>query len=104
MLRSLDYATAVVSSTLDVQAVAESRAWLRSWGQTARQAFLDAYRASARSAPIPLLPTEDVAFHQAVAALEADKAYYEVRYELSSRPDWAWVPLEALVSRVSPKP
>lgn len=101
MLRSLDYATAVVSSTLDVQAEAESRAWLRSWEHAARMAFLEAYRTSAQAAPIPIMPAEDTAFLQTIAALEADKALYEVRYELSSRPDWAWVPLEALVSRNS---
>ena len=29
-------------------------------------------------------------------ALEAEKACYEVRYEANNRPEWTWLPLEAL--------
>ncbi len=27
-----------------------------------------------------------------------EKAFYEVHYELNSRPDWAWIPLRALLA------
>jgi maltokinase len=31
-----------------------------------------------------------------VRAFELEKACYEVRYEANNRPDWVWLPLEAL--------
>jgi maltose alpha-D-glucosyltransferase/alpha-amylase len=96
MLRSLNYATGVVASTHDVQAVAASRSWLEHWEQEARGRFLAAYRKAIATSPIPIAPADDDAFLKAVAALETDKAFYEVRYELSSRPDWAWLPLDSL--------
>jgi maltose alpha-D-glucosyltransferase/alpha-amylase len=96
MLRSLNYATGVVASSLDVEAVAESRAWLEHWERDARARFLGAYRASIASAPVPIAPTNDQDFARALSVMELDKAFYEVRYELSSRPDWAWLPLDSL--------
>ena len=48
----------------------------------ARTAFLAAYGAPGESALL--------------RALELEKACYEVRYEANYRPDWVWLPLEAL--------
>jgi predicted trehalose synthase len=96
MLRSLNYATGVVSSALDVETVAESRAWLDQWERQARQRFVDAYRAAVAAAPVPIAPIDKTNFERALSVLELDKAFYEVRYELSSRPDWAWLPLDSL--------
>jgi maltose alpha-D-glucosyltransferase/alpha-amylase len=98
MLRSLNYATGVVASALDVQTVAESRRWLDRWEQDARARFLSAYRRTIAEAAVPIAPDNDDEFTNAVAALEIDKALYEVRYELSSRPDWAWLPIERLIA------
>lgn len=96
MLRSLNYATGVVASSLDVQAVAISRSWLEHWERDARARFLDAYRKAIAASPVPIAPQDDESFAKVIAALEIDKAFYEVRYELSSRPDWAWLPLDSL--------
>lgn len=96
MLRSLNYATGVVASSHDVQADAASRHWLEDWERQARLRFLDAYREAITPSPVPIAPSENSAFQRAIAVLEADKAFYEVRYELSSRPDWAWLPLDSL--------
>ena len=96
MLRSLNYATGVVASSLDVQAVAESRRWLDRWETEARSRFLAGYRAAIVTAAVPIAPQDDENFAKAVSALETDKAFYEVRYELSSRPDWAWLPIDSL--------
>ena len=62
----------------------------------ARKRFIKAYREAIRIAPVPIAPEDDEDFAKAVSALETDKAFYEVRYELSSRPDWAWLPLDSL--------
>lgn len=96
MLRSLNYATGVVASALDVQAVAESRRWLDHWEREARSRFLIAYRQAIANAAVPIAPERDDEFAKSLVALETDKALYEVRYELSSRPDWAWLPIESL--------
>jgi len=78
MLRSLDYA-AHASAPQEARQ-GERQAWLRD----ARAAFLDGYGA-VRPEEEPLL-----------AAFELEKACYEIVYEANNRPDWIWLPLEAL--------
>jgi trehalose synthase-fused probable maltokinase len=75
MLRSLDYAARTIERN---ESGFEPEAWLRD----ARTAFLAAYGGPGES---PLL-----------RALELEKACYEVRYEANNRPDWVWLPLQAL--------
>ena len=59
-----------------------------------REAFLAAYLAHVRRDRPPLLPAEVDA---PLAALELEKAAYEVLYELNNRPDWLPIPLAALL-------
>jgi trehalose synthase-fused probable maltokinase len=80
MLRSLDYAGRTVARE---NASFNAETWL----VRARDAFLSAYR---RAAPAPLNP-------DLLSAFEVEKACYEVRYEAANRPDWTWLPLEALM-------
>lgn len=40
-------------------------------------------------------------FRQGLSLLIAEKALYEVRYELNNRPDWLDIPLNALRGLVS---
>jgi trehalose synthase-fused probable maltokinase len=76
MLRSLDYA----AQTAARRGPSDAGTWLTE----ARGAFLDGYGGiSQRDAPI-------------LAAFEIEKACYEVAYEANNRPDWTWLPLEAL--------
>ncbi|WP_432562976.1 maltokinase N-terminal cap-like domain-containing protein [Kineococcus sp. SYSU DK003] len=77
MLRSFDYAASTVADPGD-------------WGPVCRQAFLDGYTAVAG--------TDPRVGGQAVllAALELDKALYEVVYEARNRPDWLRIPLDAV--------
>jgi trehalose synthase-fused probable maltokinase len=78
MLRSFDYA--VRTTEREVRDGLDGDAWLAD----ARAAFLVAYGAvTPRDEPL-------------LAAFEAEKACYEVRYEANSRPDWTWLPIEAL--------
>jgi len=77
MLRSLDYAAH--SSSWDV-----GQDGARGWLRDARAALLDGYGGiGAHDAPL-------------LAAFEVEKACYEVVYEANMRPDWVWLPLEAL--------
>jgi trehalose synthase-fused probable maltokinase len=80
MLRSLDYA----ARTVDRSETAGSfipEAWL----DGARRSFLESYRSSGGHLDNALL-----------RAFELEKACYEVRYEANNRPDWVWLPLQAL--------
>ena len=77
MLRSIDYAARVSHRQ---GGLAEPEAWVSS----ATEAFLAGYG--------------DVSAAEAglLGAFEIEKACYEVRYEADNRPDWAWLPLDAL--------
>jgi maltokinase len=78
MLRSLDYAAHTS------QGAGEASADAAGWLSAARAAFLDGYGGiSPDEAPL-------------LAAFEIEKACYEVAYEANNRPDWTWLPLEAL--------
>jgi len=77
MLRSFDYASSTVADP-------------GTWGGDCREAFLQGYAAVVGSDPRT--------GGQAVllAALELDKALYEVVYEARNRPDWLRIPLDAV--------
>ena len=79
MLRSLDYA----ARTAERQAgVGDLSGWLAD----ARTAFLAAYG--------------DAGDADLLRAFEVEKACYEIRYEANNRPDWVWLPLQALARLV----
>ena len=80
MLRSFDYAARTEQRRSN--GAFEADGWLA----RARDAFLSAYADAAPRAPDPEL----------LAAFELEKACYEVTYEAANRPDWQWLPLEAL--------
>jgi trehalose synthase-fused probable maltokinase len=91
MLRSLDYAVATVTSRRP-----DRRQLLGDWLASAEGACLEGYRGAVAAAPVPLVPDDDERFRQGLALLVAEKALYEVRYELNNRPDWLDIPLNAL--------
>jgi trehalose synthase-fused probable maltokinase len=78
MLRSLDYAARTAQRSGAIGFAPDE------WLPGARAAFLAAY-----GDPGP--GVEDL-----LAAFELEKACYEVRYEANNRPDWTWLPLDAL--------
>jgi len=77
LLRSLDYAAASVPGPAS-----------REWALAARNAFLRAYAGGE-------LTEVDAAV---LRAYEADKAIYEVIYEVRNRPDWVNIPLAAIAA------
>jgi trehalose synthase-fused probable maltokinase len=92
MLRSLDYARHAALRAGDASdPVRVERA--ADWHATAREAFLATYLALVNSARPGLLPLDSA---PPLAALELEKAAYEVLYELNNRPDWLPIPLAAL--------
>jgi maltokinase len=83
MLRSFDYAAASVPGTSSV-----------GWAQECRAAFLRGYAGG------DLDPQQAAA----VRAYEADKAIYEVIYEVRNRPDWVSIPLGAVATLAQTEP
>jgi maltose alpha-D-glucosyltransferase / alpha-amylase len=95
MLRSFDYARHAALRGSDGGARGRlERA--TDWYRSVREAYLSSYVQTIRSAqPLtwPLVPPD---VEPALAALELEKAAYEVLYELNNRPDWLPIPLSAL--------
>jgi len=91
MLRSFDYASL---AGLPAGADDAARAKVREWKQAARAAFLEGYFATAG---VDALWPSDPSRRQALLdRYEAEKAFYELRYELAHRPDWLAIPLGGL--------
>jgi maltose alpha-D-glucosyltransferase/alpha-amylase len=91
MLRSFDYA----AETARRESGGET-ADIDSWYEAARSEFLAGYDSVARGNSVLMRGWEEGAREAALAAFEIHKALYEVRYELSNRPDWLEIPLNAL--------
>jgi trehalose synthase-fused probable maltokinase len=81
MLRSFDYA----ARTAERQAGGDGGD-VEAWLARARESFLAAYVAHGPRPPDASL----------LAGFELEKACYEIRYEAANRPDWIWLPLDAL--------
>jgi maltokinase len=79
MLRSVDYAAASVPGPDSAN-----------WAAECRSAFLESYAGGS-------LQSADAAI---LRAYEADKAVYEVVYEVRNRPDWVGIPLAAVANLV----
>ena len=93
MLRSFHYASRHALVERAVADWADMLPAARAWETHNRQAFLEGYRRHAGVAD--LLP--DPASSPAVMiGYELDKALYELEYELSHRPEWVAIPLDAL--------
>ncbi|HWE54459.1 MAG TPA: phosphotransferase [Acidimicrobiales bacterium] len=93
MLRSFHYASRHALMERAVPDWADMIPTARAWESHNRQAFLDGYLGHADVAA--LLP-DTPASAAVMTAYELDKALYELEYELSYRPDWVAIPLDAL--------
>lgn len=90
MLRSLDYAAAVAHRSNptrlpDAEGVSERL----------RSAFLSGYLSNTFEREAPFLPHSRTAVEKWLEFFELEKVVYEIGYELNSRPDWVWIPLQA---------
>ncbi len=81
-----------------VQASDDCSRWermLEKWENQTRAMFIATYDAIARPAGL-YRSWEEVT--PLLRLFEIEKALYEVRYELSNRPDWASIPLRSLIA------
>jgi len=100
MMRSLAYVAAVGSGLADLSAgdwrsrpIRESRA--RRWEECARSSFFQGYFGG-DAATRDLLPRSPNNAGRLIALFEAEKAFYELQYELDHRPGWAWIPMRGI--------
>jgi trehalose synthase-fused probable maltokinase len=104
MIRSLHYASCSAAAlartdpTRDHGRIAD---WTRAWYAWSSTAFLAAYRRTAADAVF--LPAGLDEFERLLDGCLLEKALYELRYELNNRPDWVYLPLEALVELLGPE-
>jgi maltose alpha-D-glucosyltransferase/alpha-amylase len=95
-IRSIDYA---ISAAMDREPnlSAEDRAMLirqiRIWGDRLTAAYWESYQATIGDAP--LWPTDKEQISQLLDLFLLEKALYEIEYEITNRPSWVHIPLEA---------
>jgi predicted trehalose synthase len=87
MLRSFAYATSAVGLLRGVEAP-------DGWEESARREFLDGY---AETVDPAIIPAGQEAFEKLLAVFELEKAVYELRYELTMRPDWLAIPVAGIL-------
>jgi maltokinase len=93
MLRSLHYTTRHVLRERPQSESERLESLALAWETHNRQAFLDGYRET--PGVERLLPPAEAA-PAVLIAYELDKALYELDYERAHRPDWVFIPLDAL--------
>src|SRR5438477_1369590 len=102
MLRSFSYAshTALRSEQLQASTGPRLESWARFWVDSVSAAFLRSYLTTAGTASFVPQTTEDLDLQLSTMLLE--KALYELRYELNSRPEWVRIPLRGILEAVNP--
>jgi maltose alpha-D-glucosyltransferase / alpha-amylase len=100
MLRSFDYAANAAlrgygRSAIRLEDVSMLQPWAAAWTRLVSAEYLTSYLEL--MATTAILPEEYDVQELLLDAFLLDKAMYEVRYELNSRPDWTEVPLRGVL-------
>lgn len=102
MLRSFAYAAqaalfrAAEDTPEDPRLPARLQPWAEAWEEGVRAGFLEGYLEETWQRGAGFLPRTRETLEALLRAYELDKATYELRYELNSRPAWVRIPLEGL--------
>jgi len=102
MLRSFHYAseTALKSENIPAESTVRSQAWSRLWVESVSTTYLRSYMTTAGNASFVPRGPEDLEMQLKTMLLE--KALYELRYELNTRPDWVRIPLRGILDLMAP--
>lgn len=97
MLRSFNYAhcTALREGVQGHEDTARLAPLARAWEEEVRRGFLEAYDEAARGSG---LYASFEAARGLLALFEMEKAFYELRYEINSRPGWVAIPLHGILA------
>jgi len=99
MLRSFNYAAWAALmrySSRRPEDQEQLEPWARLWEQSVSAEFLHAYHETIGGSG--LLPAEPASVQALLDLYLLQKAFYELLYELNSRPDWVKIPLMGIVS------
>lgn len=102
MLRSFSYAAATALFDAGAEhpdAIPQLERRAQMWEASVVEAFLTGYRKT--TAGTALVPADATGFDQWLNAFLLEKAFYELDYELASRPDWVGIPLLGIARLVS---
>jgi maltose alpha-D-glucosyltransferase/alpha-amylase len=94
--RSIDYATSAALGRAAASSDEEKTklaARLRLWTQQLIEAYWQSYREAL--ADDRLWPRDETQSRHLLDIFLLEKAFYEIEYELTNRPDWVGIPLEA---------
>jgi maltose alpha-D-glucosyltransferase/alpha-amylase len=97
MLRSFAYAAATLAMSAEKSLDVPTRE-LRAarWERDVRAAYLEGYLMTGEEDESGFLPEETLHVRQLLNLFEAEKAFYELAYELNNRPAWAWIPMRGI--------
>src|SRR6185503_9807137 len=71
------------------------------WEESARTEFVDGYLETVDPS---IVPPGRAAFDKLLSVFELEKAVYELRYELSMRPDWLPIPVSGILRLLEEEP
>ena len=92
MLRSFDYARVVASRQFAAKPAAGSTSdFLEDWRVRVHAEFLSAYRTAIGDSPV--WPKDEAEMRRLLALATIERLLYEIRYELTNRPELVMVPL-----------
>ena len=97
MLRSFAYAAATLAMSVEKTHDVPTRE-LRAarWERDVRAAYLEGYLITGEDDDPGFLPEDTSHVQQLLRLFEAEKAFYELAYELNNRPSWAWIPMRGV--------
>jgi maltose alpha-D-glucosyltransferase/alpha-amylase len=98
MFRSFTYARQAALQRCSMTGSEDCARWeplLAQWEQETREVFLRVYDEIARAAGLYVNLEQ---MRPLLALFEIEKALYELRYELNTRPDWASIPMRSLIA------
>jgi maltose alpha-D-glucosyltransferase/alpha-amylase len=105
MVRSFDYAGYAALDRSACQRPGERpvlATMTAGWAREMTGVFLDAYREAAEGSPS--YPSSDAQANALIDLFTLEKALYEVRYELASRPEWVAIPVRGLLALLGEAP
>jgi trehalose synthase-fused probable maltokinase len=97
MLRSFAYAAATLAMSVEKTQDPGTRE-LRAarWERDVRAAYLAGYLVTGEDDDPGFLPEDTDHVKKLLSLFEAEKAFYELAYELNNRPAWAWIPMRGI--------
>jgi maltose alpha-D-glucosyltransferase/alpha-amylase len=100
MLRSFSYAAHAALTRLEPGGPARTAAAraLGDWERDAGRHFVEGYAKAGEG--VATVPADDGTFKNLLELFLIEKAAYELRYEISHRPDWIDIPLQGLLEMV----